>query len=292
MIESKKTKIFYAVNYFFVTIVVITMLFPLLNILATSFSSERAIISNEVSILPVEFTFDTYVQVWNRTQLLNAMKNTVILTIVGTAISMVLTVCGAYALSKPRLVGRNVFLFLITLTMLFGAGMIPNFILIKDLGLMNTYWAIWLPGAVSTYNMIVMKTFFAGIPASMEESAYIDGANDLRIMWSVILPLSLPSIATITLFYAVGYWNCYFSLILYVSSSSKKCLQQILNDLISASSSSEQLQKMDASDAMQPIAGEAIKAVAIVIATLPIMCFYPFLQKYFTKGVMIGAIKG
>ena len=292
MIESRKTKVFYAINYVLVTLIVLTMLFPLLNIVATSFSSERAIISNEVSAWPVEFTTNTYVQVWKRTQLLRAMKNTVILTVVGTAINMVMTICGAYSLSKPRLTGRNVFLFLITLTMLFGAGLIPNFMLIKDLGLMNTYWAIWLPGAVSTYNMIVMKTFFSGIPASMEESAYIDGANDLRILWSIILPLSLPSIATITLFYAVGHWNSYFSLILYVTSSSKKVLQQILRDLINSSSATEQLQMTDSSDMMQPIAGEAIKAVAIVIATLPIMCFYPFLQKYFTKGVMIGAIKG
>ncbi len=292
MIESKKTKIFYAINYFFVTLIVLTMLFPLLNIVATSLSSERAIVSKEVHIIPVEFTTNTYVQVWQRTQLLNAMKNTVLVTVVGTAINMVMTICGAYALSKPRLTGRNVFLFLITLTMLFGAGLIPNFMLVKDLGLMNTYWAVWLPGAISTYNMIVMKTFFSGIPVSLEESAYIDGANDLRILWSIILPLSLPSIATITLFYAVGHWNSYFSMILYVTSTSKKVLQQILRDLVTASSSSEQLQPTDASDAMQPIAGEAIRAAAIVIATLPIMCFYPFLQKYFTKGVMIGAIKG
>ena len=141
--------------------------------------------------------------------------------------------------------------------------------------------------------MIVMKTFFSGIPASMEESAYIDGANDLRILVSIILPLSLPALATITLFYAVGHWNAYFSLILYVNSSNKKALQQILRDLINASGASDQLQMADSTDAvMQPIATESIKAVAIIIATLPIMCVYPFLQKYFTKGVMIGAIKG
>lgn len=292
MIESKKTKVFYGINYVLVTIVVLTMLFPLLNIVATSFSSENAIITNRVSVWPVEFTANTYKQVVERTQIFNAMKNTVILTVVGTAINMVVTICGAYPLSKSRLTGRNVFLVMVTLTMLFGAGLIPNFMLIKSLGLMNTYWAIWLPGAVSTYNMIVMKTFFSGIPMSLEESAYIDGANDLRILWSIILPLSLPSIATITLFYAVGHWNAYFNMILYITSSSKKVLQQVLRDLINSSSATEQLQLTDSSDAMQPIASESIKAVAIVIATLPIMCFYPFLQKYFTKGVMIGAIKG
>lgn len=292
MIESKSTKIFYAINYVLVTLVVLTMFFPLLNIIATSFSSERAILNNEVSIFPVGFTVETYVQVAQRTQIFNAMKNTVYLTIVGTAVSMVMTICGAYPLSKRDLPGRNVILMLITFTMLFSAGLIPNFILIKNLGLMNSYLAIWLPGAISTYNMIVMKTFFAGLPASLEESAYIDGANDLRILFSIVLPLSLPSIATITLFYAVGYWNSYFNMVLYISSSSKKVLQQVLRDLINSSGAKDQLQMMDANDAMQPIATESIKAVAIVIATLPIMCVYPFLQKYFTKGVMVGAIKG
>lgn len=292
MIESKKTKVFYGVNYVLVTLVVLTMLFPLLNIIATSFSSESAIITNRVTIWPVEFTTKTYRQVVERTQIFNAMKNTVVLTLVGTVINMLCTICGAYSLSKQRLAGRNVILFFITLTMMFNAGMIPNFLLIKDLGLMNSYWAIWLSGAISTYNMIVMKTFFSSIPMSLEESAYIDGANDLRILWSIILPLSLPSIATITLFYAVGHWNSYFNMTLYVTSSSKKVLQQILRDLINSSGTAEQLQRMDSSDYMEPIATESIKSCAIVIATLPIMCFYPFLQKYFTKGVMIGAIKG
>lgn len=293
MIENKKTRVFYAINYILVTLVVMTMLFPLLNIIAMSFSSERAIMSNEVNIFPVEFTANTYVQVVKRTQIFRAMKNTVILTIVGTAINMFMTVCGAYALSKQRLAGRKAILMLITFTMLFGAGLIPNFILIKNLGLMNTYWALWLPGAISTYNMFVMKTFFSGIPASLEESAYIDGANDIRILISIILPLSLPALATITLFYAVGWWNAYFSLILYVNVSSKKALQQILHDLINASGVVDQLQMADSNDAiMQPIATESIKAVAIIIATMPIMCVYPFLQKYFTKGVLIGAIKG
>lgn len=293
MIENKKTRVFYGINYVLVTLVVITMLFPLLNIIAMSFSSERAIMANEVSVFPVEFTTNTYVQVVKRTQIFRAMKNTIVLTVVGTVINMFMTVCGAYALSKQRLAGRNIILMMITFTMLFNAGLIPNFILVKNLGLMNTYWAIWLPGAISTYNMIVMKTFFSGIPASLEESAYIDGANDLRILVSIILPLSLPALATITLFYAVGHWNAYFSLILYVNSSSKKALQQILRDLINASGASDQLQMADSTDSvMQPIATESIKAVAIIIATLPIMCVYPFLQKYFTKGVMIGAIKG
>ncbi len=290
MIENSRTKVFYAVNYVLVTLIVLTMLLPLLNIVATSFSSERAIMSNEVGIWPVEFTTYTYGQVVERTPIIRAMKNTVVLTLVGTLICMIMTILGAYALSKKRLVGRNVFLMMITFTMLVNAGIIPNFLLIKDLKLMNTYWAIWLPGAISTYNMIVMKTFFSAIPESLEESAFIDGANDLVIMVRVILPLSMPAIATITLFYAVGYWNSYFNVMMYVNSSSLKVLQQVLRDLVNSSGTTDQL--MDSADQAQTIATESIKAVAIVIATLPIMCVYPFLQKYFVRGVMIGAIKG
>lgn len=181
---------------------------------------------------------------------------------------------------------------MITFTMIINAGMIPNFILIKNLQLMNTYWAIWLPGAISTWNMLVMKTFFSALPDSLEESAVIDGANDLRILVSIVLPLSVPSIATITLFYAVGYWNSYMNMILYVSKSDLKVLQQVLNDVISSTTALNQQATLDSADVAQPMASESVKSAAIVIATVPIMCVYPFLQKYFVKGVMIGAIKG
>lgn len=293
VIQSHSEKVFAAVMYILVTLVALTMLFPLLNIISLSFSSERAVVSNEVGIWPVEFTTNTYVQVAKTTPIFLAMKNTVWLTLVGTAISMFCTVCTAYALSKKRLFGRQFFLGVITFTMIVSAGLIPNFILIKDLGLMNTYWAIWLPGAISTWNMLVMKTFFSALPDSMEESAVIDGANDLRILWSIVLPLSIPSIATITLFYAVGFWNSYFNVTLYISKSGMKVLQQVLHEVISKSNDVMAQVQLDSTDALvQPMASESVQGAAIVIATLPIMCVYPFLQKYFVKGVMIGAIKG
>lgn len=293
IIQGRGEKVFEGVMYVLVTLVALTMIFPLLNILALSFSSERAVVSNEVGIWPVEFTTTTYYQVVKTTPIFLAVKNTVLLTVVGTAISMFCTICTAYALSKKRLFGRNFFLGVITFTMIVSAGLIPNFLLIKDLGLMNTYWAIWLPSAISTWNMLVMKTFFAGIPDSLEESALIDGANDLRILWSIVLPLSIPSLATITLFYAVGFWNSYFNVTLYISKSSMKVLQQVLNEVVSRSSDVLNQMQTDSTDAlMQPIASESVQGAAIVIATLPIMCVYPFLQKYFVKGVMIGAIKG
>lgn len=293
VIQGRGEKVFEAVMYMLVTLVALTMIFPLLNIIALSFSSERAVVSNEVGIWPVEFTTNTYVQVVKTTPIFLAIKNTVVLTVVGTAISMFCTICTAYALSKKRLYGRTVFLGVITFTMIVNAGLIPNFLLIKDLGLMNTYWAIWLPSAISTWNMLVMKTFFSALPDSLEESALIDGANDLRILWSIALPLSIPSIATITLFYAVGFWNSYFNVTLYISKSGLKVLQQVLHEVVSKVNDVMNQVQLDSNDAMmQPMASESVQGAAIVIATLPIMCVYPFLQKYFVKGVMIGAIKG
>ena len=293
VIQGRGEKVFEAVMYVLVTLVALTMIFPLLNIIALSFSSERAVVSNEVGIWPVEFTTNTYVQVVKTTPIFLAIKNTVVLTVVGTAISMFCTICTAYSLSKKRLYGRTVFLGVITFTMIVNAGLIPNFLLIKDLGLMNTYWAIWLPSAISTWNMLVMKTFFSALPDSLEESALIDGANDLRILWSIALPLSVPSIATITLFYAVGFWNSYFNVTLYISKSGLKVLQQVLHEVVSKVNDVMNQAQLDSNDAMmQPMASESVQGAAIVIATLPIMCVYPFLQKYFVKGVMIGAIKG
>ncbi len=293
VIQGRGEKVFEAVMYMLVTLVALTMIFPLLNIIALSFSSERAVVSNEVGIWPVEFTTNTYVQVVKTTPIFLAIKNTVVLTVVGTAISMFCTICTAYSLSKKRLYGRTVFLGVITFTMIVNAGLIPNFLLIKDLGLMNTYWAIWLPSAISTWNMLVMKTFFSALPDSLEESALIDGANDLRILWSIALPLSIPSIATITLFYAVGFWNSYFNVTLYISKSGMKVLQQVLHEVVSKVNDVMNQAQLDSNDAMmQPMASESVQGAAIVIATLPIMCVYPFLQKYFVKGVMIGAIKG
>lgn len=294
MIERKSTKWFYAVNYTAITLIVLTMVLPLVNMIAVSFSGERAVLSGEVGFWPIDFNTETYKQVFFNTPIINGMKNTVYVLVVGTTINMVMTVMAAYPLSKARLKGRNAVLMLITATMMVNAGLIPNFILIRQLGIMNTYWAVWLPGAISTYNMIVMKSFFQSIPESLEESAMLDGANDLHVLFRIVLPLSLPSLATITLFYAVGHWNAYFNVMLYVNKSSMKTLQLILRDLINNTSAAESLMinMRDSIDVQNAATSEGIKSASIIIATFPIMCVYPFLQKYFVKGVMIGSVKG
>jgi len=293
MTAGSGERAFYAANYVLLAVITVTTVFPFLNTVAVSFSGERAVLSGEVAVLPVEPTVDTYRSVMKRSPILVALRNTAFVTVVGTLVNMILTVLAAYPLSKQRLRGRSAILVLITFTMLFGAGMIPDYLLVRSLGLVNTYWALWLPGAVSTFNMIVLKTFFSGIPESLEDSAMIDGANDLRILLRIVLPLSLPALATVALFYAVSHWNSYMNVLIYITSTAKYTLQMRLRQLLFDSSMMASITGtiQDSQDA-QSVAQESIKAASIVIATVPILLVYPFLQKYFVKGVMIGSIKG
>lgn len=282
--------------YIFLAFLAILTLFPFVNVLATSMSGSRAISSGEVFLWPKDVTFTSFQNLIQDGQLLVAMKNTVLITVVGTGLNLVATIMAAYPLSRRRLKGRNLILMVITFTMLFGGGMIPNYILIKSLGIMNSYWALWLPGLLSTYNFFVMKTFFENLPAELEESASIDGANDLLIIWRIILPLSLPIIAALTLFYAVGWWNSYMSVLMYITSSGKQSLMVKLLQMIDTTSQS--LLNASATNGgegatMQTLLSpEGIRAAAIIISVAPILCVYPFLQKYFVKGVLIGSLKG
>ncbi|WP_282943090.1 carbohydrate ABC transporter permease [Paenibacillus sp. RC67] len=282
--------------YIFLAFLAILTLFPFVNVLATSMSGSRAISSGEVFLWPKDVTFTSFQNLIQDGQLLIAMKNTLLITVVGTAFNLVATIMAAYPLSRRRLKGRNLILMVITFTMLFGGGLIPNYILIKSLGIMNSYWALWLPGLLSTYNFFVMKTFFENLPTELEESASIDGANDLLIIWRIILPLSLPIIAALTLFYAVGWWNSYMSVLMYITSSGKQSLMVKLLQMIDTTSQS--LLNASATNGgegatMQTLLSpEGIRAAAIIISVAPILFVYPFLQKYFVKGVLIGSLKG
>lgn len=277
---------------FFILCAVITVV-PLLTVIAQSFSSSRALNSGEVGLWPVEPTMDAYANLLKDGQIIKAMWNTVVVTVGGVVLNMIATICAAYPLSKKWLYGRTPALLMITFTMMFSGGMIPGFILIKQLKLMNTFWALWLSGLISTYNMFVMKSFFEGIPDSLEESAALDGANDIIILFRIILPISMPILATLTLFYAVGWWNIYFNAVIYINDSSKAVLMvklkqmidNVSQSLLASNSGSEGVRE----DAITP---QGMQSAAIVLSTLPILCVYPFLQKYFVKGVMIGSIKG
>ncbi|UKS27916.1 carbohydrate ABC transporter permease [Paenibacillus sp. HWE-109] len=268
-------------------------LFPFWYEIVASFSSSRAINSGEVFLWPIEFNIVAYERLFDDGQLFVAMRNTVVVTIVGTVLNMIMTILAAYPLSRQRLLGRNALLMMITVTMLFVAGLIPNFILIKMLGLMNSYWAVWLPGLISTYNMFVMKTFMEGLPEEIEESAAMDGAGDWRILMQIFIPLCKPILAALSLFYAVNWWNSYFNVMLYITKSTKLTVMVKLYQMVNKVDENL-LNNIGGNDAVERIllTPEAIKAAAVVIAVLPILCVYPFLQKYFVKGVLIGSVKG
>ncbi|WP_108994817.1 carbohydrate ABC transporter permease [Paenibacillus agaridevorans] len=276
-------------NYIFLALCAYATLFPFINIIATSFSSSRAINAGEVFMWPIEFNLDAYNNLIRDGQLIVAMKNTVIITLVGTALNMLFTIMAAYPLSKARLKGRNVMLMAILFTMLFSGGLIPNFLLVNTLGLVNSYWALWLPALISAYNMFVMKSFLEGLPEELEESAAIDGASEFTILWRIILPLSKPVIAALTLFYAVGWWNSYMNVLIYIRSTDKLSLMVKLYQMIDLVST-ELLRGEGVLQAV--ITPESIRAAAVVFAIVPILCVYPFLQKHFIKGVLLGSIKG
>jgi putative aldouronate transport system permease protein len=282
-------KLFYFVNYCFITLITLSCLYPFLFVLATSFSSLRAVNAGEVFIWPVDFTIQAYEQTLKYGQITRAMLNTVVITAVGSVLSMFTTILCAYGLSKKSLPGRKFFTSLIVFTMLFGGGMIPNFLLIRNLGLMDSYWALWLPGLISTYNMIVLRTFFQGIPNSLEEAAQIDGASAPYILFRVVLPLSGAALATITLFYAVDWWNVFMGALLYIQTAAKHPLMVRLQNLLTMAQMASDGRR--GRDIDVPLAAETIKTATIIVSVLPIMLVYPFLQKYFVKGVVIGSLK-
>ncbi len=282
------------VFYFFVVIVMllalIITLYPIWYVLCMSFSDSMAVMKKEVYLYPIGFNLESYRRVLDpSTGIFTAYKNTIIYTVGGTALNVLLTVMLAYPLSQKRFWGRNQITLFVTFTMLVSGGMIPSFLLIKNLGLYNTRWALILPGAIQVYNMILARTFFAGIPESMSESASIDGANDVTILSRIILPLSMPIIAVLILFYAVGHWNTYFNALLYLPDQKLQPLQMYLVRLLVEN---EQLLAEGGEDTME-MAMQNIKTkyATIIVVVAPILCVYPFLQKYFVQGVMIGAIK-
>ena len=271
---------------------VITLL-PFLNVLAKSMSSEGAVVTGKVSFWPIGLQFGTYRYVLDRPEFINSLKVSVLTTVVGTVGGMLLTVTAAYPLSKPEMVGRKPLLLSFIFVMLFSGGMIPNYMLYRGLGMINTVWALITPGMLSIFNMLLIKTFFEQLPESVEESARIDGASNARTLLSIVVPMSMPAIATVALFYAVGFWNNYMSGILYITKPMLKPLQQYLFDLVTASmlASDPAVNNVDITIYMN-INPESVRASTIMLATFPILVVYPLLQKYFVKGIQIGSVKG
>ncbi len=298
MHRGTNDKIFDFVVHLIVILVLIVVLYPLIYIVSASISSPLAVNSGQMKLLPKDITFEGYKIIFRNKDIWTGYKNTIIYTIVGTIVNLVFTIPAGYALSRPELPGRNGILKLILVTMFISGGLIPSYLLITGLGLKNTMWALILPGAVSVYNLIVVRTYFqSNIPEELIESAVIDGASYLRIFFEIVIPLSKPIIAVMALFYGIGHWNQYFGALLYIDDRAKYPLQMILREiLVIQDMSSNPNMSMSGEMAQflysQQQLAQVIKYGVMIVSTLPIIIIYPFLQKYFVKGVMIGSVKG
>lgn len=264
-------------------------LYPFLYVAAASLSDRLFIIQGKIGIIPQGFNTYAYQSVFKFPYIWTSYGNTIKYLILGTSINMLLTVMGAYPLSRDQFIGRNFFSFLLVFTMWFNAGIIPLFLVVRTLKLYNTIWAMVLPSAISTYNLIVVRTFFKSQPVEMEEAALIDGCNDFQVLIRIILPLSVPVLMTIMLFYMVGHWNSYMPALMYLREKKYYPLQIILRELVLESLVNDVMMENEFG---QPITVESVKYATIIVATVPILCVYPFIQRYFVRGVMIGAIKG
>lgn len=293
--NSISSKVLTFIVHIVMLIVIIVTLYPVLHICASSFSSASANDRGIVGILPKEFNLDAYKMIWEARLVPKSLINSVIYTVIGTIVNLSLTGSLAYALSRKNLALRGLYTWVVIIPMYFSGGLIPSFLLVRNLHLYNTIWALILPGAISVTNLIIMRSFFQNIPQELEESALIDGANDFVIFWNIILPLSKAAICTIGLYYAVGHWNSWFSSMVYLKDTDKYPLQMILRQVVIQTSSIQEAAQTGDTSAMGNLGlvnVTAVKYATLFISIFPMLIIYPFLQKYFMKGVMLGSLKG
>jgi putative aldouronate transport system permease protein len=288
---SRGERIFNVLNTIFMILLMMVMLYPFLHVAFSSFSDSNKLIQHTGFLLkPVGFTLSAYKAVFENKLILSGYANTLINFVIAITLNIILTTLGAYALSRKDFLLKNHIMMLITFTMFFNGGLIPNYILLKNLGLINTRFALILPTAISAYNLIIMRTSFQNIPESLFESAKLDGANDFTILSKIVVPLSMPVIAVMILFYGVSNWNSWFPAFIYLKDRALWPLQLVLREIVIANNVDEMITGAEVAD--KAAVGESIKFATIMVATVPILLVYPFLQKYFVKGVMIGAVKG
>ncbi len=290
--RSKGETIFLAVNYLVMVLLCLSMLFPFWSLLAKSFAA-ASVPSTQLYFWPSQTTLANYARVFANKNIWIGFGNTIFRTVVGTILSLVMSIHVAYPLSKKYLPNRTFWTSLIVFTMFFSGGMIPEYILVRSLKLYNSRWALIFPILLNTFNMIIIRNYFMSIPDSLEESAKIDGANDLLILYRIIIPLSFPIIATVVLWTAVSHWNAWFDSLIYISDGNKQVLQTILRRIV-LEGSLQLMELQGGAMAMEAsnVSSEAIKAATVIVATTPILVAYPFLQKYFVKGVLVGSLKG
>ncbi|WP_074103162.1 carbohydrate ABC transporter permease, partial [Paenibacillus sp. P3E] len=296
--ETGRDKVFLIINYIYVLLALVIVAYPVIYMISASFSDPKYVGSGEMWLWPRGFTLKGYQIVFENSKIWTGYANTICYTLLGTAINLVVTMPAAYALSRKDFVGRNFFMGMFMITMFFGGGLVPTYILVKNLGMVNTVWSIVIPSAASIWNIIVARTFFqSSIPKELQDAAQIDGCTNMRLFVKIILPLSMPIIAVMALFYGVGNWNSYFSALIYLNDESKYPLQLILRQILVLQEMSAQAGgAMDSASAAalnnKAEVASLVKYAVIIVSTVPIIAVYPFLQRYFVQGVMIGSVKG
>lgn len=290
--RSRDDYIINFVAYFLCSLVLIATLYPLIYVVSASFSEPSEVINGNIWLLPKNVTLDGYEMILDYDPIWIGYRNTIFYTVFGTAFNLLLTLPCAYSLSRRDFRGRKGIMLLFTFTMFFSGGMIPLYLIIRNLGMIDTVWAVVLPGAISVHNLIIAKSFFSSsIPFELQESAFVDGCSNIRTLLTIIIPLSAPILAVLTMYYGVAHWNAYFNAMMYLSDSKKFPLQIALREILMTNSIADATDTtMNSVD--QILLYEGLKYAVVIVASLPVMCLYPFLQRYFVKGTMIGAVKG
>ncbi len=291
--ESRVDQVFNLVNYTILTVFLLVVLYPLIYVVSASFSDGAAVISGRVVLWPVDFSLLAYQKIFQYDSIWTGYANSLFYAVVGTSVNIVMTLFAAYSLSRQDMYGRKVIMGLFVFTMFFNGGLIPTYLLVKDLGMLNTRAAMIIPQALSVWNLIIAIAYFrSAIPSELLEAARLDGCNDFQYFFRILLPLSTPIIAVLTLFYAINHWNQFFTALIYLSDKALFPLQIILRDILIQSqvdmNMMEDLQSMAAKEALR----ELLKYALIVVASVPVLMIYPFVQKYFVRGIMLGAVKG
>ncbi|MDF2962971.1 MAG: carbohydrate transporter permease [Paenibacillus sp.] len=291
--RSKADKVFDVCSYVFLSMLLLTVLYPLYFVVISSISDPDMVNLGRVTLYPQGITMEGYNRIFADSAIWLGYRNSLMYTVLGTCLNVVLTLTAGYALSRSDLAGRNLFMLLIVFTMFFGGGLIPTYLLVKSLGLVNTIWAMILPNAVSAYNIIITRTYFqSSIPGELLEAAKIDGCSNSRFFLQIVLPLSLPIVAVMVLFSAVGHWNSYFQALIYLKDEQLQPLQIILRKILINNEASEHMVDGLVNQAEVVKMAETMKYGIIIVSSLPVLVLYPFLQRYFLKGVMIGSLKG
>jgi multiple sugar transport system permease protein/putative aldouronate transport system permease protein len=292
LLYTSGDSVFYFLNDVFLIGALLIVIYPIIYVFSASFSSPAAVISNRVFLWPVDFSLEGYKAVFKEAKVWTGYANTIYYTVLGTLINLVLSIMAAYPLSRKDFVFRGFFMFVLTFTMIFNGGMLPTYLTVKNLGMVNTRWAMLIPNAISVYNVIVMRTYYrSNISDELLEAAFLDGCSNLKFLVKMVIPLSAPISAVMIMFYAVGHWNAYFNAFLYLSNRTLFPLQLFLREILVMNELPADVYDPTMAAAKQGLA-DLLKYSLIIVASLPIWCVYPFVQKHFVKGIMIGSIKG